>query len=56
MKLEGKLGLEASENLVFQKLSLKLWNLYEKVKNLKSPQKLSGNRYEAEIFRKCLSH
>ena len=56
-ELQGKLGLEASENSIFEKLTSKIGpnsnfcNFYEKVKNLKLPQKLIGNRYEAENFK-----
>ena len=58
----GKLGLEASKNPIVKKLTSKigpnsnLATFNKKVKNFKLPQKLIGNRYEGEIFRKCLSH
>ena len=58
-EIHGKLGLEASKNSIFKKLTSKIGPkeaFYEKAKNFKLPQKLIGNNYKAKILRKCLCH
>ena len=55
------LGLEASKNSIFQKFTSKIgpnsnFAILPESQKFQMPQKLIGNRYEAEIFRKCLFH
>ena len=53
-KVQWNLGLEASKNLIFQKLTSKIDpDSNFAIFFFTFPQKLIGNRYEAEISRKC---